>query len=335
MSSIDPSGLQPPDDTGSDTFARFVYQAHIAFPLCVYAATADEIQNIYAEHIEDLGVDCGDHWRFLQVKTRDPGTGPWRLSDVLGDGGAVHSLWRAFQTVGQSMPATFEMLLEGHAKSGDLLDKLLNDAGRTDSVLITRIRNALKADEETVRTFAGRLRVRFPPVRASIASNNLRLLGDQAPHLTFAEARFLYGRVLSAIMAAMTADRLLDRWPRDVLSPEEAPSAATVAAKRISRSAARELLEAITVGARPLLRRIVDTTSQPSVLEEKLLAGGATQAIIDDAKSLRANASIRRLEYFASSISDDTSALDDLRERLRIATNGYVAEHSPGPKQLR
>jgi hypothetical protein len=115
------------------------------------------------------------------------------------------------------------------------------------------------------------------------------------------------------------------------LSPE-APSAATVAAKRISRSAARELLEAITVGARPLLRRIVDTTSQPSVLEEKLLAGGATQAIIDDAKSLRANASIRRLEYFASSISDDTSALDDLRERLRIATNGYVAEHSPGPK---
>lgn len=40
MSTIDPKDVEPPDDSGSDTFARFVYQAHAMFPLCLYAFSA-------------------------------------------------------------------------------------------------------------------------------------------------------------------------------------------------------------------------------------------------------------------------------------------------------
>lgn len=301
------------------------------FPLCLYAATGNEIQNIYAEHIEDVAIELNDRWRFLQIKTRDPGLGPWTLSDVMAKGGAIHSLWRAYAAVGDEIAATYELHLEGHLRTGDAIHYMRSANGRGDEVLITRVRNAVKAGDAEVRAFCARLDVKRLPVRASIASNNLRVLGDHAPSLSFGELRDLYERVIAALQSAMTAGRLEERWHAEVMGNGSSENAELLASKRITRTRAGELLDRVSGGPRPLLRRIIETSPEPSVLEQKLIAGGATLALIGDAKELRANASIRRMEYLAST-SDGDQYLEDLRQRLRIAANGLVAEHSPAPK---
>jgi hypothetical protein len=331
VTTLDPKDVEPPDDSGSDTFARFAYQAHAMFPLCLYAATGNEIQNIYAEHIEDVAVEFNDRWRFLQIKTRDPGLGPWKFSDVTSKGGAIHSLWRSYTAVGNGTAATYELHLEGHLGSGDAINHLRSVSGRSEETLITRVRNAVKGGDGEVRAFCTRLDVKFLPVRASIASSNIRLLGDHAPSLPFGELRNLYERVIAALQSAMTAGRLEERWYAEIMGKRSSANAELLASKCISRTRATELLDRVSGGPRPLLRRIIETSPEPSVLEQKLIAGGATQALIGDAKELRANASIRRMEYLAST-SDGDQYLEDLRQRLRVAANGLVAEHSPAPK---
>lgn len=331
VTAADPKDIEPPDDRGSDTFARFAYQAHAMFPLCLYAATGNEIQNIYAEHIEDIAVELNDRWRFLQIKTRDPGLGPWTLADVTGKGGAIHSLWRAYTAVGDGTAATYELHLEGHLRSGDPIQSLRSQNGRGEEVVITRVRNAVKTADTEVRAFCARLDVKLLPVRASIESSNLRILGNHAPTLSFRELRELYERVLAAVQTAMTAGRLEDRWHEEITGKASSENAQLLAAKCISRARAAVLLDRVSGGPRPLLKRIIETSSEASVLEQKLIAGGATPALIGVAKDLRANASIRRMEYLASTSGDDPY-LEDLRQRLRVSANGLVAEHSPAPK---
>ncbi len=331
MTAVDPKHIEPPDDSGSDTFARFVYQAHAMFPLCLYAATGSEIQSIYAEHLEDIAVELNTRWRFLQVKTRDPGLGPWTFAEVTGKGGAIHSLWRAYTAVGEGTAATYELHLEGHLRSGDPIHHLRSPVTRVDEVLITRVQNAVKAGEDEVRAFCARLDVKLLPVRASIESSNLRLLGNHAPALSFRELREVYDRVLAAMQAAMTAARLADQWYEEILGAPSSENAPLLAAKCISRERAVKLLDRVSGEPRPLLKRVIETSSEASVLEQKLIAGGATPSLIDVAKDLRANASIRRMEYLAST-SGDAPYLEDLRQRLRASANGLVAEHSPAPK---
>jgi hypothetical protein len=291
-----------------------------------------DIENIYAEHIEDVALDCGPRWRFLQIKTRDGDRGPWKLSDITATGGAIHSLWRAFQAVGADTDATYELHLEGHAVSKDLIENLRTSAGRSDSTLVARIQNAVGCDAATALTFTSRMVLTTAPVRSSIEAHNLRLLGDQAPALTEPEKHAIYDRVISAITVAMTAGRLGSDWPQQLLTPGEASGATVLESKRITRAAAQVLFTGLTGHARPLLRRIIDTSPQPSVLEQKLIAGGAPPPLIESAKSLRANASSRRYEHLGASMSDDSGLLDDVRERLQSVTVGLMAEHSPGPK---
>lgn len=332
VAGVPPTEITPPDDTGSETFARFIYQAHVAFPLCLYSASGGDIENIYAEHIEDVALDCGLRWRFLQIKTRDGDRGPWKLSDITASGGAIHSLWRAFGAVGPETAATYELHLEGHAVSKDLIDNLRTPEGRTDAALVARIQDAVGCDEETARTFTSRMVVTTAPVRSSIEAHNLRLLGDQAPALTESEKHTIYDRVIGAITLAMTAGRLGSDWPQQLLTPGDGSAASVLESKRITRAAAQSLFTGLSGHARPLLRRIIDTSPQPSVLEQKLIAGGATAPLIESAKSLRANASIRRFEHLGASMSEESGLLDDVRERLQSVTVGLMAEHSPGPK---
>src|SRR5258708_9759329 len=120
-----PNQVVPPDDTGSDTFARFKYQAHVTFPYCFELTRDHAIENVFAEHIEDIALDLGGSWRFLQVKTRDAGLGPWTFKEVI-HAGAVRSLWRAYQAVGASLEATYELQLEGALNNGDVLADLVS-----------------------------------------------------------------------------------------------------------------------------------------------------------------------------------------------------------------
>ena len=80
-------------------------------------------------------------------------------------------------------------------------------------------------------------------------------------------------------------------------------------------------------GSYPLLLRITDLHAPlPSNLEKKLIAGGATDRIINDAKNLRANASIRESEILASGFLNEDKKIIDVQIRLETLTNSIV-EH--------
>src|SRR5688572_17198904 len=71
----EPDEVAAPDDTGSDTLARFEYQAHATFPYLLELVRGERVTEVFAEHVEDIAVHEQELWRFLQVKSRDPGRG--------------------------------------------------------------------------------------------------------------------------------------------------------------------------------------------------------------------------------------------------------------------
>ncbi|MGK2850550.1 MAG: dsDNA nuclease domain-containing protein [Candidatus Limnocylindrales bacterium] len=77
--------MTPPDDSGSDTFARFRYQAYIAAPFALSCAIGGDVRSVVLEHVEDIAVEYAGRWQFIQVKTRDAGLRRWRMQDLCGD----------------------------------------------------------------------------------------------------------------------------------------------------------------------------------------------------------------------------------------------------------
>ena len=43
----------------------------------------DGIAAVVPEHHEDIALDCGPSWRYLQVKSREPDLGLWTLAQLL------------------------------------------------------------------------------------------------------------------------------------------------------------------------------------------------------------------------------------------------------------
>ena len=97
--------------------------------------------------------------------------------------------------------------------------------------------------------------------------------------------------------------------------------------KRLTRAKLAPLLQGLPGRGGPLLKRIVERgAAKPTVLEEKLLAGGAPPAIVDAAKSLRANASSQRLRLLSSGSGGEE--LESLHEVLRIRVISAAAAHA-------
>ena len=105
-------------NAGSDTLARFRYQAEVTLPYCVSALlSANDIVAVVAEHHEDIALKTKTGWRFLQVKSRNPERGLWRAADLFAKGGALRSLYRTYlATVGEDH--SLELVLEGAVKNG-------------------------------------------------------------------------------------------------------------------------------------------------------------------------------------------------------------------------
>jgi len=116
----------PPDDAGRDAYARFGYQAHIAFAYCLRCYCCDDVVSIHAEHFEDLMVTFTDRVRFVGIKTRDLELGPWTLNDLLNSG-AFKSLLRTRRAIPSSDQRRFEfeIRLEGPLRRGNLIEGLL------------------------------------------------------------------------------------------------------------------------------------------------------------------------------------------------------------------
>ena len=316
-------------DAGSDTLARFRYQAEVTLPYCVSALLSEnDIVAVVAEHLEDIALKTKTGWRFLQVKSRDPERGLWRAADLFTKGGGLRSLYRTYLAT-EGEDHSLELVLEGAVKTDDVIGTLRPDRDR--SRLVTMVMDKLKATQASAEDFLRRVTLdQSAPHRTDIHATNARLLHQHAPSLTYPEVEALHGALLEEIEKAMRCERIGALWPRSVVQPEkrskvikERLRAKTLDAQRLSG-----IGEPLTSAGRPLLKRFVERGGGPvSVLTQKLVLGGATPHLIDRARNLQANALHHRLERAARNRAVNDALLTDLEERIRTYADTAAAMH--------
>lgn len=143
-------------DWGSDTLARFRYQAEVTLPYCLSVMSSqNDILAVVPEHLEDIALKTNDGWRFLQVKTRDPERGLWTASELFTKkGGALRSLYRTYLlTTGEDHP--LELLLEGAIKTNDPMRTLYTGEDR--SQLVPTVMNKLRSSQASATDFLRRV----------------------------------------------------------------------------------------------------------------------------------------------------------------------------------
>lgn len=329
------TGVMSESDAGSDTLARFRYQAEVTLPYCVSTLLSlNEIEAVVAEHMEDIAVKTTTGWRFLQVKSRNPERGVWTAAALFAKkGGALRSLFRTYSlTAGEDH--SLELVLEGAVKTGNPIRALRKGQDRTP--LVPMVMKRLKATQATAEDFLRRVTLNeSPSYRTDIHATNSRLLHQHAPSLTQPELEALHEALLSEIEKAMRCDALSPLWPRSVVQPErrsgemeERLRAKTLDAERLSRIAA-----SLTNAGRPLLKRLVEPGGGPvSALVQKLVLGGATPALIDRARNLQANARHHRFVRAAQKVASDDALVTDLHERLGTYADTAVAMHASSPQ---
>ena len=323
-------------DWGSDTLARFRYQAEVTLPYCLsMLSSANDILEVIPEHLEDIALKTSDGWRFLQVKTRDPERGLWKASDLLTKkGGALRSLYRTYLLT-EGDDHTLELLLEGAVKTNDPICMLYPGADRSqlENMVVERLRTSKTAAKDFLRRITLNESLFH---RSAIHATNARLLHELAPSLTQPELKALHNSFLDEIEKAMRCDRLSALWPRSVVHPnaqstttEERLRAKTLDADRLAAIAAP-----LAQVARPLLQRFVESGSRSvTPLTQKLVLGGAPPALVERARNLQANAHHQRYTRASKNLANENAVLSDLRERLLIyaQTATAVQETSDRP----
>ena len=321
----------PDRDWGSDTLARFRYQAEVTLPYCVSALLSEnDIVAVIPEYLEDIALKTKTGWRFLQVKSRDPERGLWTAAGLFAKkGGALRSLYSTYlETEGEDY--SLELVLEGAVRTDNAIGALRPRQDR--SPLVPMVMDKLNATQASAEDFLRRVTLdQSAPHRTDIHATNARLVHQHAPSLTHPEVEALHGALLEEIEKAMRCERLGALWPRSVVHPErrsrvfeERLRAKTLDAKRLSGIA-----EALTSAGRPLLKRFVETGGGPvSALTQKLVLGGATPNLIDRARTLQANALHHRLVRAARNLVVNDDLRTDLEERIRTYADTAAAKHA-------
>ena len=322
-------------DWGSDTLERFRYQAEVTLPYCVSALLSEnDILAVIPEHLEDIALETGTGWRFIQVKSRDPERGLWRASDLFAKkGGALRSLYRTYLlTVGEDH--SLELALEGAVKTNDVIGMLRPDQDRSE--LVPMIMEKLGGSRASAKDFLRRVTLNEGvPHRTDINATNARLLHQHAPSLTQPELDVLHRALLEEIEMAMRSERMGAHWPRSVAHPkrrsttmQERLQAKTLNAERLSRIA--ELLHG---AGRPLLQRFVERGSRPLCpLTQKLVLGGATRELIEQARNLKANAEHQSFVRASQKLAVDEALTTDLHERIGTYAHTAAAIHQSSPQ---
>ncbi len=332
--SISPLDLTPSDNTGTDTFIRYRYQAQLIAPYCLECVANGTVVSVLAEHFEDIVIEFRDRWHFVQVKTRNQNLGPWKLSDAI-DG--LKSLRRTYTCVNphKTINASYALFLEGAIAKDDMLNELASlDSGSStvsddhNPKLIKKVMDELKITEPDCKAFLAKVSVQAnQPTRQDVAARNIRMLAQMATSASSEEVELGYDRLVNRILKAMAGDRLGSDLPVFVVNPDAPEIAPKVVGKRLTRSTMRDLLGSLAYGPSLLLHRLVVSTAvRPTNLEMKLLAAGAENKTIEDAKMLRANASMREAELLAANYEDHQ--LVDVRNRLSVVANSVIQKYA-------
>ena len=278
---------------------------------------------VIPEHFEDLLVRCEDHWRFIQIKTRDSSQGSWTLRRLAGsDKAPLRSLLQTFELTKDIPESTYEAYLE-QGLSRDAVS-LRTAQGRKDPKILKSLREYLNISIEECASFLFRVRVKADLApRSNIDMENIRILLSHKPDMTWEVAESIYLEALNAIQAAMSIRSTDVDWSAVIDDPDYLTESA-LRNKCLDRNACSALFTQISSSPNRLLSRSLDSqAARPTALESKLLAGGASTQVVEHAVLLRAHAD--RLEYLWASSRRieprDTGGrgdeqLEDVRTRL-------------------
>lgn len=329
------TGIEPPDDAGSDAFRRFRYQAHVAFPYCLKCWTGEDgIAAVYCEHFEDVLVESDSVLEFIAIKTRDAADGPWRLSDLCGPHGAFRSLLRthrALVELDDARQVTLEARLEGALKRGDACEELRAPRGGEAAVdVVAKCAELLSCDQSEAEAFLRQIRiVDGEPPREVIRDRNLRFLRALAGGMSADALAAVHDGVIDLLETAMSAQLLDEQWPQAVVvapSPKDA-LAAICLSKRVDREMLDVVFGTLSAEDRPLLIGDIDTSLlRATALERKLVAAGGEGDIVGRAKELRAHAGRRLGEMRASRIAGVEDELADVNTRLLTVAQAVASQ---------
>jgi Cap4 dsDNA endonuclease len=327
-----PLNLPPPDDTGTDTLIRFRYQAQLALPFCLACARKEKVRSVIMEHFEDIVVEYDDYWHFIQVKTRNPDRGQWKLTDAI-DG--LKSLYRAFNATSH-IKAKYSLFLEGAVSAKDDLNVLTHPKDNISDGLVQKVYQRLDIEDSECRDFLEVITVHpNQPPRANITSHNIHLMGQVSASTSICEIESLEQRLTDEILRAMSCDRLENILYRYISNLEDLEDEikTRIDAKRLDAKNVSDILGSLASRDYPLLLRITDlNVPTPTNLEKKLIAGGATERIINNAKELRANASIREAEILSSGFFVEDGKIVDVQVRLETLANSVVERFEDSDK---
>jgi len=166
------------------------------------------------------------------------------------------------------------------------------------------------------------------PPREHVRNRNIRLLATNNPNVSQDGLEAVEARLTDQILRAMSQEHLEISIPAHIRDPQGLQDEVRrrVEEKRLTQAKLRPLLGSLVGGPFSLLRRIVaPDLAQPTNLETKLIAGGVPKVIIDQAKSIRANAAIRENEIAASQLFDIQDRLDDVHQRIEILASAVAA----------
>jgi len=322
----------PPDDTGTDTLKRYRYQAQLSLPFCLACARKEKVRSVIMEHFEDIVVEYDDYWHFIQVKTRNADLGQWTLNVAMD---ALKSLYRAF-TETSSLIAKYSLFIEGAISAKDDLNALTHSKRDISNDLVKKISQKLGIEDSNCRAFLEFVTVHPNQTpRANITSHNIHLMGQVSASTSTREIESLEEKLTDEILRAMSCDRLDNLLYHYIAKVEELgdETKARIDAKRLTSNNIADILGSLAIGNYPLLLRITDLNEpSPTNLEKKLIAGGATERIILDAKNLRANASIREAEILSSGFLNQEDKITDVQIRIQTLTNSIVEEHDESEK---
>jgi hypothetical protein len=314
----------PPDDTGTDTLKRFRYQAQIALPFCLACARNEKVRSVIMEHFEDIVVEYDDYWHFIQVKSRNAERGQWKLADAM-DG--LKSLYRAFNETSH-LNAQYSLFIEGTISARDDLNALNHSKQNVSDDLVTKVARKLGIEDSVCKRFLGFVTIHPNQTpRDHIASRNVCLMGQSSKSTSVSELKSLEEKLTDEILRAMSCDRLGNLLYHYITKVEdfEDEMRLRVDAKRLMAKNIVDIIGSLASGDYPLLLRMTDLNAPtPTNLEKKLLAGGATERIINNAKELRANASIRESEILSSGFFMEEEKMIDVQVRLEILANSVV-----------
>lgn len=301
------------DPTGAMTFERYIWQAKQA--VRQWLTCLSEHQGplfVVCEHAEDLVLVYGDHFRFLQMKTRDRGSWSALAMSDRGLDALVRS-YAAARDAGIHELATFELWLEGPisdaADTGAFVDNPATASKTVRDKLVGHGLNPGWLDD-----FLSRLVIHpDQPTRAHIDAKVVWELSAIWPALSRPELDMTYERLLTAATAAQSTAvspatiqlHLATARPgisRLLPGPDE-PSGVAIDPIR-AQILSHAMLVALTP---PLPGESVDQLlarmsqgSASSLLELKMMAAGARTQTIRLAQELRADMEVQRQLLLAS-----------------------------------